>query len=137
MRVLIDTSLLVEGERRRFDLGLWAESGGHEVLICDAGVAEFLAGRPVKDQDKAARFDAYWKSFLSALPSVPLDREVCERAGELLAQARKAGKTVPLGDGLHGAVADLEGLHIATIDTEHFSALGVSAFNPLKDSARQ
>ena len=98
-------------------------------------MTEYLAGRPVKDAGKEARFVAYWKSFLSLLPSVPLDREVCERAGELLAKARKSGKTVPLGDGLHGAVADLEGLSVATVDTNHFDDLKVSAFNPLKDAS--
>jgi len=51
----------------------------------------------------------------------------------LLADARKRGKTVPLGDGLHGAVAELEGLAVATMDTNHFADLNVAAFNPLKN----
>lgn len=133
MRVLLDSTVLMEGERLRFDLGAWARQHHHEILICDAGVTEYLAGRPVKDTGKEARFEAYWSSFLSLLPSVPLDREVCERAGHLLAQARRSGKTVPLGDGLHGAVADLEGLTVATVDTSHYDDLGVPAFNPLKN----
>jgi len=33
---------------------------------------------------------------------------------------------------LHGAVADLEGLIVATVDMNHFNDLKVSAFNPLK-----
>ena len=36
MRILIDTSLLVEGERRNFDLGEWVVAARHEVFICDA-----------------------------------------------------------------------------------------------------
>jgi hypothetical protein len=38
----IDTSLLVEGERRHFDLGKWVAAARHEVLICDATVAEYV-----------------------------------------------------------------------------------------------
>jgi len=72
MRILIDTSLLVEGERRNFDLGKWVVA------------------------------------------------------------ARRVGKTVPLGDGLHAAVAELEDLIVATVDVDHFKALGVRALNPLK-----
>ena len=72
MRILLDTSLLVEGERRNFDLGNW------------------------------------------------------------VAAARRAGKTVPLGDGLHAAVAELEDLTVATVDLDHFKVLGVRAVNPLK-----
>ena len=52
--------------------------------------------------------------------------------GALLADARRAGKTVPLGYRLHAAVADLEDLTVATVDVDHFKALGVRAVNPLK-----
>jgi predicted nucleic acid-binding protein len=40
---------------------------------------------------------------------------------------------VPVGDGLHAAVAELEGLIVATLDTAHFKDLGVAAFNPIKN----
>ena len=132
MRILIDTSLLVEGERRNFDLGQWVLDARHEVFICDATVAEYIAGRPVKDAGKEQRWQNYWDSFVSLLESVPLDHQVCAKAGELMANARRVGKTVPLGDGLHAAVAELEDLTVATVDVDHFQALGVRAVNPLK-----
>jgi predicted nucleic acid-binding protein len=132
MRVLIDTSILVEGERRQFDLAEWALAGQHEVFICDATVTEYLAGKPVKDIGKENRWKNFWESFVSLLISIPLDRQVCEKAGELLAAARRKGLTVPLGDGYHAAVADLEGLTVITKDVDHFTALGVRAINPLK-----
>jgi predicted nucleic acid-binding protein len=132
MRILIDTSLLVEGERRNFDLGKWVIAARHEVFICDATIAEYIAGRPLKDAGKEQRWQDYWDSFVSLLESVPLDHQVCEKAGELLADARRAGKTVPLGDGFHAAVAALEDLTVATVDLDHFKALGVRAVNPLK-----
>jgi hypothetical protein len=132
MRILLDTSLLVEGERRKFDLGQWVVTARHEVFICDATIAEYIAGRPLKDAGKEQRWQNYWDSFVSLLESVPLDHQVCEKAGELLAEVRRAGKTVPLGDGLHAAVADLEDLTVATVDVDHFKALGVRVVNPLK-----
>jgi predicted nucleic acid-binding protein len=132
MRILIDTSLLVEGERTHFDLGKWVAAARHEVFICDATVAEYIAGKPLTDAGKEQRWKNYWDSFVSLLESVPLDHQVCEKAGELLAGARRAGRTVPLGDGLHAAVADLEDLTVATVDVDHFKALGVRALNPLR-----
>lgn len=51
--------------------------------------------------------------------------------GALLFLARSKGKTVPLGDGLHAAVAELDGLQVLTTDTEHFSHMGVKAINPI------
>jgi predicted nucleic acid-binding protein len=132
MRILIDTSLLVEGERRNFDLGNWVAAARHEIFICDATIAEYIAGKPLTDAGKAKRWQNYWDSFVSLLESVPLDHQVCKKAGELMAAARFAGKTVPLGDGLHAAVAELEDLTVATVDVDHFKALGVPTVNPLK-----
>ena len=65
MRILIDTSLLVESERRNFDLGEWVVAARHKVFICDVTVAEYLAG-------KEQRWQNYWESFVSLLESVPL-----------------------------------------------------------------
>jgi predicted nucleic acid-binding protein len=36
-----------------------------------------------------------------------------------------------LGDALHGAVAELEGLTVLTVDTAHFADIGVAALNPM------
>lgn len=136
MRVLIDTSVLVEAEREAFDLGAWIESHAEEVFICDAGMAEYLAGEPVKDGGKRKRFKDFWNSTVSQIPSLDLGREVCERAGHLLAMARTKGFTVSLGDGLHGAVAEMEGLTVLTRDESHFKAMQIPVVNPLKTIPR-
>jgi predicted nucleic acid-binding protein len=49
----------------------------------------------------------------------------------LLFLARSKGKTVPLGDGLHAAVAELQGLEVLAVDVDHFSAMRVKARNPM------
>ncbi len=132
MRILLDTSLIIEGERKNFDIGQWVTKAGHEVMICDATITEYLAGKPAKDAGKQKRWREYFENFLSAIESVSLDRQICERAGELLAEARRHGHTLPLGDGYHAAVAELEDLTVATLDEPHFKALGVRTVNPLK-----
>ena len=132
MRILLDTSILVEGERRNFDLGKWVVASRHEIFICDATITEYIAGKPLKDAGKEQRWQQYWDWFVSQLDSIPLDHQVCAKAGDLLAEARRAGKPVPLGDGLHAAVAELEDLTVATLDVDHFKALGIRALNPLK-----
>lgn len=131
VKFLLDTSILVEAERQRFDLGGWLRNA-EEVHICDATVAEYLAGQPLKDEGKRKRWREFWASL--DLPSKPLTRQVCELAGALLFLARSKGKTVPLGDGLHAAVAELQGLEVLTVDLEHFSAMGVKARNPLREN---
>ena len=131
MRFLLDTSILIEAERQRFDLGCWLQNA-EEVHICDATVTEYLAGQPLKDEGKRKRWREFWESL--DLPSKPLTRPVCERAGALLFLARSKGKTVPLGDSLHAAVAEMQGLEVLAADVDHFLAMGVKARNPLREN---
>jgi predicted nucleic acid-binding protein len=131
VKFLLDTSVLIEAERRRFDLGGWLQNA-EEVCICDASVSEYLAGQPLRDEGKRKRWREFWRSL--DLPSKPLTRQVCEHAGALLFLARSKGQTVPLGDGLHAAVAQLHGLEVLTADVDHFLAMGVKARNPLLEN---
>ena len=129
MKYLIDTSVLIHAEREQFDLAEWLMDA-EEVHICDATVAEYLAGQPLKDEGKRKRWREFWESL--DIPSKPLTPEVCRQAGALIFLARAKGRTVSLGDGLHAAVAELDGLKVLTTDTEHFSDMGLAAINPLK-----
>lgn len=131
MRYLADTSILVHAERENFDLGLWL-SPDDEIFICGATAAEYLAGQPLKDEGKRKRWRDFWESL--NIPAKPLTNQVCQQAGALLFLARSNGRTVPLGDGFHGAVADLDGLKVLTTDTEHFSDMGIEAVNPLLEN---
>jgi predicted nucleic acid-binding protein len=136
MRVLLDTTLLIEAERRRFDLAVWG-ADMDEICICDAGITEFLAGEPIKDPDKLRRFQFFWEKVVSALPSLEITREICQEAGRMIASARARGYTVSLGDGLQGAAARSQALTVATTDTSHFEHLGVPCFNPMKRFAKE
>ena len=46
--------------------------------------------------------------------------------------ARSKGRTVPLGDALHAGVAEVHGLDVVTVDTQHFKDVGLKSVNPLK-----
>jgi predicted nucleic acid-binding protein len=139
MRVLIDTTVLVEAERRSFDLDTWLENRAdvEGIFVCDAGIAEWLTGEPIRDEGKRQRFRQYWEQFLSQMPSLPLTRQVCERAGALAFLGRTKGRTIPLGDALHGGVAETERLTVLTLDTRHFEDMGVPALNPLASAPRK
>ena len=130
MKLLIDTSILIEAERDSFDLaGL--ENDAEEVFICDAGVTEFLQGQPVKDEGKRQRWRAFLEAVIEPMPSLPLDRAACEMAGSLMYQARRRSHTSNLGDGLHAGVAKLHDLTVVTLDEDHFKALGIATYNPM------
>ncbi|MBU6410527.1 MAG: type II toxin-antitoxin system VapC family toxin [Verrucomicrobia bacterium] len=133
MKYLIDTSLLVHAERENFALDLWL-APDDEIFICGATVAEFMAGQPLNDEGKRKRWREFWESL--DLPVKSLNARVCRQAGALILLARSRGKTVPLGDGFHAAVAELDGLRVLTTDKQHFADMGVATLNPLSEPPR-
>jgi len=63
---------------------------------------------------------------------LPIDLETSRIWGELTADARKRGKTVPASDGLIAATARRHGLHIMTRNTADFESTGVLLLNPFR-----
>ena len=133
--LLIDTSVLVEWERGRLDLPAWLLARNEPPVICDATRTEFLAGQPLTDAGKRLRFDRFVSDVLNRLPSLPLSREVCDKAAARLVLARSKGRTVPLGDALHAGAADHAGATVVSMDTEHFRDMGLDAVNPSEHPA--
>jgi predicted nucleic acid-binding protein len=129
--LLIDTSVLIEWERGRFDLPAWLVARNEPPVICDATRIEFLAGEPLKDEGKRLRFRRFVSTVLDRLPSLPLTPEACRLSAARLVIARAKGKTVPLGDALHAGAADAHGATVVTIDRDHFTNMGLVPVNPL------
>jgi predicted nucleic acid-binding protein len=61
---------------------------------------------------------------------LPVDTEVARRWGEVTAQARSQGVTIPAVDGLIAATALRHGLHLMTRNGRHFAATGVPVIDP-------
>ena len=65
---------------------------------------------------------------------LPLDRPGAEWSAELRAQARRAGRTVDLGDVLVAGIAKTHDLTLVTRNIDHFRALDVEVVNPWEAS---
>ena len=65
---------------------------------------------------------------------LPLDRAGAEWSAELRAQARRAGRTVDLGDVLVAGIAKTHDLTLVTRNIDHFRALDVEVVNPWEAS---
>ena len=65
---------------------------------------------------------------------LPLDRAGAEWSAELRAQARRAGRSVDLGDVLIAGIAKAHDLTVVTRNIDHFDGLDVEAINPWEAS---
>ena len=61
---------------------------------------------------------------------LPLDRVGTEWAAEFRAQARRAGRTIDVGDVLIAGIAKAHHLTVVTRNIAHFRALAVDVVNP-------
>ncbi len=68
------------------------------------------------------------KNYARAI--LPIDIETVRLWGDLTAQARQKGVTVPVSDGLIAATAKQHGLHLMTRNVKDFEHTGAMLVNP-------
>jgi predicted nucleic acid-binding protein len=138
MRWLIDTDLLIEGERHNHAFVPWIEAQ-HEVATADIVRGEFLLGvHAVPDAAKRQRGELFYRNRIAGLSSLPSESADYEAAARMAGDARRNGKGKPsLVDGLLAAMALRTGAKVATRNTKDFEAMGCPCEDPLKDPPQQ
>ncbi len=133
MRWLIDSDVLIEGERGEPRFETWSQSGGN-FATADIIRAEFLIGvHAVADAVKRQRGERFYTERIAHLVSFPNLPEDYETAARLAGEARRTGQGAPsLVDGLLAAIALRTGATVATRNENDFMAMGCPCANPLK-----
>jgi predicted nucleic acid-binding protein len=119
---LIDSSVLVDVERGRTDLGvLFDEQGDRVIAMAAITAAELLHGvHRLRVSRRRTRAEAVVETLLSTIPVVPFDL-VCARAhARLGADLARRGITVGTHDLMIGATALARGFSVVTRDQRSF-----------------
>jgi predicted nucleic acid-binding protein len=132
MHWLIDTDILIEGERGDPTFITWLESASG-VATADIVRAEFLLGvHAVPNVALRQRGAQFYSDHISLLPSFAMDADDYVKAATLAGEARRLGKGKPsLVDGLVAAIALRSGFKVATRNLTDFNAMGCPCENPL------
>jgi predicted nucleic acid-binding protein len=93
-------------------LEVLAERGA--LMISALSVAEVEQGVRPGEEERT-------RLLLRALPVVAVDRDVAEKAGELVRQLRGRRETLGLADAVIAATCLLHGLSLVTLNVRHFS----------------
>lgn len=134
MNWLIDSDVLIEGERGNPLLHAWLERSQNDaVAVSDGVVGEFLLGvHAVADAEKRERGNAFFQEVISGLARLSNDPEDYAMAARLAGKAWREGKGRPgLLDGLLAALAIRIGAKVATRNLKDFEAMGCPCENPL------
>jgi len=134
MRWLIDSDVLIEGDRENPAFLPWLESQ-EEVATADIVRAEFLLGvYAIGDAAKRQRGELFYRDRLRGLASLPCEVADYDTAARMAGEARRTGRGTPsLADGLIAAIALRAGATVATRNTKDFKAMGCPCANPLED----
>lgn len=132
MNWLLDTDLLIEGERGNPTVVQWLESVS-EVATADIVRAEYLIGiHSVNDPGKRVRGEQFYRRRILSFVSFANQVVDYETAARLVGEARRSGQGKPsLADGLLAAIAIRTGATVATRNLKDFAAMGCPCGNPL------
>ena len=131
MRWLIDSDILIEGERGNPAYLVWIKAGD-EFATADIMRAEFLLGvHAVADAAKRRRGEQFYIERVSALASFPNEPEDYVTAARIAGEGRRLGRGKPsLVDGLLAAIALRLGATVATRNITDLKAMGCPCADP-------
>ena len=142
---LLDTNVISEAVRAEPDsrVSTWMDSVDEDVMHLSVltlgeirqGIARLAQGK------RRLRLERWLDVEVRTRFSgriVPINEEVAERWGSLMAEARREGLSLGVVDGLLAATALEHGLTLATRNVKDFARLGVALSNPWseKDNGR-
>jgi predicted nucleic acid-binding protein len=132
MRWLIDSDILIEGERQNPAFVKWIQPGD-ELATADIIRAEFLIGvHMINDAAKRQRGEQFYLHVIARLASLSNEPADYETAARMAGEARRTSKGNPsLPDALLAAIALRTGATVATQNLKDFNAMGCPCQNPL------
>ncbi|HEX3625591.1 MAG TPA: PIN domain-containing protein [Verrucomicrobiae bacterium] len=133
MRWLIDSDVLIEGERGNQAFESWSRSTDDEFATADVVRGEYLLGvHAVPETAKRVRGENFYRNRIAAIASFANEAGDFEVAARLAGEARRNGKGKPsLIDALIAAIAIRTGATVATQNLTDFKAMGCACKNPL------
>ena len=136
MRVLLDTCVISELRKPDVNQNVkWRilEIPDDNLYISVISIGEITKGVSCLADGKNKKALQRWLRSLERLYGdriLAIDLETVQIWGELTANAKKGGVTIPAMDGLIAATARRHGLHVATRNTGDFDHTGAMLFNP-------
>ncbi len=135
--ILVDTNVISEPLRRVPEprVAEWLDAQALETLFLSTmTVAELRFGvRSLPVGRRRDRLDADLERRILPMFAgrvLAFDLAASQAYGELMAQARCAGRAISVSDGYIAATASANGMIVATRDTAPFEAAGLTALNP-------
>lgn len=139
MNLLLDTNVVSELARQRPNEGVFNffdEADEDRIFLSALSWAEIRRGIALMPEGAKKKALTAWledelrERFGARI--LPVDHDIADRWGVLMAVTKQRGRAVPVIDGFLAATALVHNLCIVTRNTKDFEDLGVRLLNPWK-----
>lgn len=126
MGLILDSSVLIAAERKRFDLNAFieAEAAMMPIFLSCITVSELLHGVHRAKPEYRNRREGYVEAMLENTPSLPMDLPCARRHAELWATLEMEGVRIGAHDMLIAATCLRYGHRLATLNESEFKRVG-------------
>ena len=124
MAIILDTDVVIRGEKGTFDLRGWLTShASEEIEIAAITVAELWHGVERASDDHRPRRQAYLETVFTILPVIAYTDEIAREHARIWAELETAGKMTGYYDLIVAATARQRGSQLATFNRRHFEQI--------------
>jgi tRNA(fMet)-specific endonuclease VapC len=121
MAIIIDTDVIIQGERKAFDLKRWLESrSGEQFDIAAVTVAELWHGVERATGAFRSERETYVRRILSLVQILPYTEVTALEHARIWAALESSGKRIGFYDLIVAATALEHGSTVATFNRRHF-----------------
>jgi len=121
MAIIIDTDVIIKGEKGRFDLRGWlAAQKGAELEIAAITVAELWHGIERATPAHRAKRERYVRAIVERLPVIPYTEAMALVHAQIWAGLESSGKMIGAHDLILAATALERDSVVATFNKRHF-----------------
>ncbi|MGH7942662.1 MAG: PIN domain-containing protein [Limisphaerales bacterium] len=132
MAIILDSDVIIRGEKGTFDLQRWVASRPDEQFeVAAVTVAELWHGAQRATGTHKVKRRQYLQTILASLPVIPYtEQTACEHA-RIWAELESSGKMIGFYDVIVAATALERGSEVATVNLRHFARVnGLMVIQP-------
>lgn len=132
MAMILDTDVIIAGEKGTLDLPGWLASRSNETVeIAAITVAELWHGVERAAGSLRAAREHYLRMIVGALPVLPYTEQTAYEHARLWAELESSGQMIGYYDLIVGATALERGSSVATFNGRHFRQIpGLTVIEP-------
>jgi tRNA(fMet)-specific endonuclease VapC len=132
MAILLDTDVIIRGERGTFDLATWLESQPNDPCeIAAITIAELWHGVERSSGTHRLKRERYLQDICASLPIIPYTETTALEHARIWADLESSGKMIGFYDLIVAATALESGSAVATFNQRHFTQVrGLRVIEP-------